>query len=129
MTKTKLWAVILMVLCTIFTASAQLLYKSGVHKLEFSLVSIISNWNIILGIVMYGLGAICLIVALRGGQLTVLYPIAASSYVWVALGSGYFFGEIVNKFRWIGIIFIMIGIVMIALNEKKTDVVNVSGAV
>jgi len=116
--KTKLWAVILMVLCTLFTSSAQLLYKAGAGKLEFNLLSIISNWNIILGIVLYGLGAVLLVVALKGGKVTVLYPIVASSYIWVALGSGYFFKEVVNLFRWIGIIFIIFGIIIINIGEE-----------
>ena len=117
--KTKLWAIGLVVICTLFTSTAQLLYKSGANKLEFNLVSIISNWNILLGMVLYGLGAILLIIALKGGQVTVLYPIIASSYVWVALGSSYFFSEVVDLLNWAGIILIIIGILIINFGEKE----------
>ena len=118
--KTKLWAILLVVLCTLFTSTAQLFYKAGAEKLELSISSIITNWSIIAGITLYGLGAVLLIIALKGGNLTVLYPIIASSYIWVALGSSYFFGEAVNLSRWIGIILIIAGIIIINLGDKET---------
>jgi multidrug transporter EmrE-like cation transporter len=120
--KTSLTAIILMVLCTLFTSSAQLFYKSGADKLEFNVLSIISNWNIILGIVLYGIGAVLLIIALKRGSVTVLYPIVASSYVWVAIGSSYFFGELMNSLRWWGVVSIIAGIIMINVGEKEVAV-------
>ena len=120
--KTKLWAIGLMVICTLFTSAAQLFYKTGANKLEFNLLSIISNWPILLGMFLYGIGAILLIIALKGGEVTVLYPIVASSYIWVAFGSGYFFGEIIAPLRWIGIIFIVIGILMINFGQEDKTI-------
>ena len=111
-------AILLMLLCTLFISIAQLLYKSGADKLEFSFLSIISKWNIFLGLFLYGLGAILLIAALRYGKLSVLYPIIASSYIWVALGSMYFFGESISLFRWLGVILIVGGIIIINLSGK-----------
>ena len=119
--KTKLWAIGLMIVCTLFTSTAQLLYKSGADKLEFNLMSLISNWNIFLGLLLYGIGAVLLIIALRGGEVTILYPIIASSYIWVALGSGYFFREIINSMRWVGIIFIMMGIILVNFGGKDRE--------
>jgi undecaprenyl phosphate-alpha-L-ara4N flippase subunit ArnE len=65
-----------------------------------------------------------LIIALKGGEVTVLYPIIATSYVWVAFGSSYFFGEIISLLRWTGIIFIIIGIIMINFGEKDKGAVG-----
>ena len=117
--KTKSWAIILIILCTLFTSSAQLLYKSGADKLEFNFLSIVSNWNIILGIILYGIGAILLIAALRYGKVSVLYPIVASSFIWVALGSSYFFKEVIGLLKWSGIILIVIGILIINFSGKE----------
>ena len=121
MTKTKLWAITLMVICTIFTSSAQIFYKMGADKLDYNLASIITNWHIIAGMVLYGLGAVLVILALRGGEVSVLYPIITSSYIWVSLGSSYFFGEIMNVFKWIGVFLIIFGIMLITFgqNDKK----------
>ena len=117
--KTKLWALGLMVLCTLFTSSAQLFYKAGADKLEFNFMSMISNWSILIGLLLYGFGAVLLIIALKGGSLTVLYPIIASSYIWVALGSDYFFGETINISKWAGVMLITTGIIIINLGDIK----------
>lgn len=122
--KTKLWAIWLMVLCTLFTSSAQIFYKFGVGKLEFNFLSLITNWSIIIGIALYGFGAVLVIIALRGGEVTVLYPIITSSYIWVTMGSSYFFGEVINSLRWLGVFLIMVGIIMITFGEKDKEVVG-----
>jgi len=122
--KTRLRSIVLMIICTILTSTAQILYKIGANKLTFDFISIITNWPLILGITLYGLGAILVVIALRGGEVTVLYPIITTSYVWVTLASGYFFGEIVNKFRWLGITLIIIGIIMITFGEKDKEIIQ-----
>lgn len=122
--KTRLRSIVLMIVCTIFTSTAQILYKIGANKLTFDFISIITNWPLILGITLYGLGAILVVIALRGGEVTVLYPIITTSYVWVTLASGYFFGEIVNKFRWTGITLIIIGIIMMTFGEKDKEIIK-----
>ena len=122
--KTRLRSIVLMIICTIFTSTAQILYKIGAKKLTFDFISIITNWPLILGITLYGLGAILVVIALRGGEVTVLYPIITTSYVWVTLASSYFFGEIVNKFRWTGITLIIIGIIMMTFGEKDKEIIQ-----
>ena len=124
MNRTKPWALGLMVICALFTSSAQILYKMGANKLSFNIISIITNWQLILGITFYGLGAILVIIALRGGEVTVLYPIITSSYIWVAIASIYFFKEIVNLSRWIGIFLIILGILMIIFGAKDKEVIK-----
>ncbi len=127
--KTKLWAIMLMVVCTIFTSAAQILYKMGSDKLSFGILSIITNWHLISGLALYGLGAVLVITALRGGEVTVLYPIITSSYIWVSLGSSYFFGEMMNAFKWTGIILIIFGIVLITVGGKDKEIVQFTEAV
>ncbi len=122
--KTKLWAILLMVLCTIFTSSAQILYKMGVDKSSFDIISLMTNWQVIFGMILYGVGAVLVIIALRGGEVTVLYPIITSSYIWVSLASIYFFGEKMNLFKWIGIFLIVAGIVIITLGQKDKKIVE-----
>lgn len=122
--KTKFWAIALMVICTIFTSSAQILYKFGSNKLSFDVLSIITNWQLILGIILYGLGAVLVIIALKGGEVTVLYPIITSSYIWVSLASIYFFNENINIYKWIGIFLIISGILTITFGSKDKEIIK-----
>ncbi len=117
---TKLWAALLVLFTTLLTSSAQILYKFGSSKLSFDIVNIVTNYYIIGGLILYAIGGILMILSFRGGELTVLYPIIATSYIWVSLLSIKFLGEIMNLFKWIGIISIILGIALIGYGSKDS---------
>jgi len=125
---TKLWAMGIILAATLLTSTAQLFWKFGVETLEFNILSIITNVYIIAGILLYAIGGIMLIISLRGGEVSTLYPIFATSYIWVSLLSIYFLNEVMNIFRWLGIFTIIMGIVFIGFGSKKAEagVVNAS---
>lgn len=122
--KTKPWAIILMVVVTFFTSFAQILYKIGVGILEFNFFSIITNYYIIIGILIYFIGGVLLVICLKYGELSVLYPIIATSYIWVGLLSIYFFNESLNFFKWMGIITITLGVIFVSIGSKEKDMVK-----
>ena len=106
---TSRWAIFLVVICTLFTSIGQIFFKLGSEKasLDFSLFT---NYNLLIGLALYASGAFLLIFALKGGELSVLYPIIATSYVWVSLIAKFYFNEHLSSFKLIGIFFIIIGI-------------------
>ncbi|MDP3764992.1 MAG: hypothetical protein Q8R04_00615 [Nanoarchaeota archaeon] len=117
---TKLWAALLVLFTTLLTSSAQLLWKKGSATLTFDISSIIANYYILGGILLYIIGGTLIILAFRGGEVSVLYPIIATSYIWVSFLSVKFLGEIMNNFKWIGIASIITGIVLIGYGSKDT---------
>ena len=130
MVKTRLWAIALMVLCTALTSSAQIFYKFGSKKLSLSLLSIITNYNILIGLVLYALGAVLLIIALKGGEVSVLYPIIATSYIWVSILSPLFFpNDSMNAFKWIGVFIIFTGVVLVSLGSKEEEAITYTEAI
>lgn len=118
---TKLWAILLVLVCTLFTSSAQIFYKFGVKDLSFDFLSIITNFYLITGLFLYGVGAILLIISFRGGEVSVLYPIIATSYIWVSFLSIYFLKETMNLFKWLGVFTIVAGIILINYGGKNTE--------
>ncbi len=104
-------AIVLALLCTIFIATGQLFYKLGSEKI----IDVISFFNffVIIGIFSYFLGSILYILALKKGELSVILPLLALNYVWVALLSIIFLGEIVTLLRWAGISSVVIGVIII----------------
>lgn len=127
--KTKLWAMAVMLFVTLLTSSAQIFYKMGASKLKLDLLAIITNYHIIIGIVLYGLGAVLMILAMRGGDVSVLYPIVATSYIWVSILSQHFFGEYVNMIEWTGIMAIVVGIVFISFGSRDDSGLEYTEAV
>ena len=120
---TKLWAALLVLFTTLLTSSAQLLYKLGSNSLEPSIIGILTNYYLIGGVLLYVVGGTLLIISLRGGEVSVLYPLIAASYIWVSLMSIYFLNEQMNLWRWAGIFVIIAGISCIGYGTKETKMV------
>ena len=115
---TKLWAMLLVLFTTLLTSSAQILWKIGSATLNFNIIGILTNSFLIGGILLYIVGGALLIISFRGGEVSVLYPLIATSYIWVSFLSMKFLGEIMNAYKWIGIIGIIMGIVLIGYGSK-----------
>jgi undecaprenyl phosphate-alpha-L-ara4N flippase subunit ArnE len=118
--ETRWFAILLMVICTLFTSAAQILYKFGAAKLPL----IFTNYHLLGGLFLYAIGALIFVIALKFGEVTVLYPIIATSYIWVALLSAAIFSEIINVYKGAGIALIFIGITVIAAGSKKKGIVK-----
>ena len=122
--KTKPWAIGLVIASTALTATAQIFYKIAANNMTLSLASITSNLHLFIGLFIYGVAAMMLIIALKYGELSVLYPIISLSFVWVNLLSMRFLAEPLTALKWTGIIFIIAGVSFIGFGNKQTKQVN-----
>ncbi len=96
-------------------AVGQYLYKGGAAQVQLSkLVSLFTNVRIILGILCY-IGVMFLFIfgLKKGGQLTVLYPIYATTFIWAALIGVLVLGESVTLFKILGTVLIIAGVVFV----------------
>lgn len=118
--KTKLWAMGLVLFCTLLTSSGQLFWKFGADKLEFNIISILTTYEILIGLLLYSIGGMLIIISYRGGEVSTLYPILATSFIWVSFLSIYFLNESMNIFKWMGILTIIGGIVLIGYGSNKS---------
>jgi drug/metabolite transporter (DMT)-like permease len=111
--------------CTLFAAAAQVLIKSGAANplpvLDFSSlakvvgfgVALVSNTPLFFGYCLSAGTALLLILALRDGELSTLYPIIAMSYVWAIPLSMYYFGDKLNIWKISGIALIVGGVALL----------------
>jgi len=129
MRNSKWFPFLLVFICTILISIAQVFYKTGVTYLELSFIGLITNWHIISGLALYGVGALFLIYALKRGDVTFLYPLVALGYVWVSLLSVYFFGETMNLIKWAGVLVIVVGISFIGYGGSSDVSLKYSGGV
>jgi multidrug transporter EmrE-like cation transporter len=104
--------VFLILLFTFFAATAQVMWKYGTVRLgdHPTLAVVITDIPLIAGLAIYGLGAILMIIALKHGELSVLYPLISLSYVWVAILSVVLFHESMPPAKIAGICIIMAGV-------------------
>ena len=114
----QLWAIGLVILATLVGAFGPILLKKASAGRLSNIKSLLENYNLVIGILLYGLSTILFIPALKGGDLSVLYPFVALVYIWVSLLSVKFLGEKMNKYKWVGIALIIIGVSFIGLGAK-----------
>ncbi len=128
--KTSSWAIVIVLITTILTSAGQVLYKLGTNSLSgnAALIKYILNGYILSGLAAYLFGAVLLITALKYGELSVLYPIIATSYIWVSLASMYFFGEMMNSFKWAGVIAVIIGVSLIGFGSRTSGATGAARA-
>ena len=113
--ETQLWAVLLVLSACFIGSFGPIMLKKASGKMSFKIKELMKNYNLMMGFVFYGLGTVLFIPALKGGELSVLYPLVATTYVWVSLWSIKFLGERMNKYRWIGISLVITGVIFIGL--------------
>jgi uncharacterized membrane protein len=110
---TQPWAIATVLFATIIGSFGALYFKIGSETVSINVKKLIKNYKLVLGFVFYGISSIFFIIALTGGELSVLYPLCAASYIWVCLLSIKFLNEKMNTLKWLGIIIIIIGITFI----------------
>lgn len=118
-------AIILVAIAAFLSAVAQLFFKYASGNLSLDVFALITNIELILGFVFYGLAAVLFIIGLKDGELTVLYPILATTFIWVAIASPLIFlTDSLNALKILGTATIIVGITFIARGmQHKVEVV------
>ena len=106
-----------MVISTIGSSCGAFFFKKASGQ-SFRPVALIQNRYFIVGITTYAVSAVLSVIAFRGGELTVLVPLASLNYIWTAILAQRFLGERMNFWKWIGILFIFIGLAFVGLGDK-----------
>ena len=117
--KKKNLAVILVLICTLLVSVAQISMKLGADKATLDFVGLITDIPLILGMILYLAGAILFFMALKHGELSVLYPFIATSYIWVTLISYFFLEEPLGSMKLFSVSVITLGVSFIGVGGKR----------
>jgi drug/metabolite transporter (DMT)-like permease len=93
----------------------------GANIAELSVKGLLMNYYLIAGLILLATASVLLMISLKGGDVSVIYPVIATSYVWVTLFSIFLFHEKINIFKIMGVGFIVSGIIAINLHQKKEN--------
>jgi drug/metabolite transporter (DMT)-like permease len=104
----------LVTLATFFTAAGLIVFKLGAENFSFSF-SILLNYYLIVGVVLYIIGAVLLISSFKHGDLSSLYPFISLSYVWTFLYAAIFLGENTHAVKVLGCILIIGGVSLLGI--------------
>jgi uncharacterized membrane protein len=116
-----LWSILLVIVACLIGSFGPILMKKGTATLHFrdgllrAMLGALTNWPLLGGLAVYGISSIIFIPALRGGELSILYPLVAIGYVFVSLWSVLILKERMNRAKWVGILLIIIGVSIVGL--------------
>jgi drug/metabolite transporter (DMT)-like permease len=105
--------------CTILGAAAQLLIKTGMNHFSPHLMALVTNLPLVAGYTLYGINTLMMVLALKNGEMSMLYPIIALTYVWTTLASYLLLGEPPNIYKNIGIVTIVLGVAVMGRGGSK----------
>lgn len=106
----------MMVICSLLNAFGLFCLKKS--SFSFEPASLINNYWLFLGFALYFSGAVVMLLAFRRGEVSMLYPVMASTYIWIALISMLLLKERISLAEWGGISSIVAGIVIIGASQE-----------
>jgi multidrug transporter EmrE-like cation transporter len=112
-------SILLVFSCTVLGAFAQILMKIGMTHFHATPLALITNYPLVAGYTLYGINTLMLVLALREGELSMLYPIIALTYVWVTLLSYLVLKEPPNFYKNLGITTIVVGVAVLGRGGRK----------
>jgi multidrug transporter EmrE-like cation transporter len=117
-------SILLVFLCTVLGAAAQILLKAGTQShpaegLLALLVAIFTHPKLFAGYALYGLSTGLLIIALKYGELSILYPVIALTYVWVTALSVLIYNESLNFFKILGLATVVLGVAILGRGGRR----------
>jgi uncharacterized membrane protein len=112
---TPLWTIFLVIFGTMFGAVGALYFKKASKKLEFNIIKLLKIKELYLAVFLYLLSSAFFIYSLRFGELSILYPVSSAGYIWVTLLSIKYLKEKINMWKWMGVMVVILGVVLIGL--------------
>jgi len=97
----------------------QLEFKRGADNLQFDIKMLLTNYHLIIAVAVYCVSTVLYVYALNKENLSILYPIVATSYIWTLLFSKIFLKEPVGLTSWAGVFFILLGVTLIATQAGR----------
>lgn len=102
--------------------------KAGANRLKLTVGELLSNWQLIGGVVAYLLSSVLFVKGMSQGQLSVLYPFVALGQIWTLLWSRIFFREQITRNKLLALALIVAGVILITYGSTKTTPVETTSA-
>lgn len=116
--KTPLSSIILVLFGSFIGSFGTIFLKAGADRLERTVMGVLTNWRLPVGILIYLTSFAMYTVAVKTGELTILYPMVSLGYLWTLIWSRLIFKEPLTKNKFIGVGMILFGVVVLNLGNR-----------
>jgi uncharacterized membrane protein len=114
---TEMWAAGMVLFAAFLGSFGSLYFKKGAGKLKLNLKSLMTNFDLMKGVLIYGSSTVFYVIGIKGGELSVLFPLVSTGYIWVCILSQKYLEERMNAVKWAGIAFIILGVTLIGFGQ------------
>jgi multidrug transporter EmrE-like cation transporter len=90
--------------------------KMGATRLDGSILSF-ANSRLLIGITLFLGSSVFYAFGIKGGELSVLYPMVSLGYIWTLLWSRLFFNEPFTRAKFLGLGLILLGVFFVGLGS------------
>jgi drug/metabolite transporter (DMT)-like permease len=90
--------------------------KKGAARLDGTILSFV-NGELFLGVSLFLGSSVFYALGIRGGQLSVLYPMVSLGYLWTLLWSRLFFKEALTATKFLGLGLILLGVCFVGMGS------------
>ena len=90
--------------------------KLGSARLTQSVLSFV-NSRLLIGVALYLGSSVFYALGIRGGQLSVLYPMVSLGYIWTLIWARLFFRETFTPQKLAGLVLILAGVVLVGVGS------------
>jgi len=73
----------------------------------------------VVGLILYGMGALLMLCGMRFGEFSVLHPMQGSGYIWSVVLGALVLREAITVSQIIGVLIILIGLILLGLPERN----------
>ena len=116
--KTPVESMLLVLFASFIGSFGAVFLKWGAGRISRNLKTIILNWRLAAGVALYLISTVFYLMALKRGELSILFPMVSLGYVWTLLWSKLFFGEPFTHRKFAGLALIFAGLIVLNLGRS-----------
>jgi multidrug transporter EmrE-like cation transporter len=109
---------LLVLLASFIGSFGAVFLKAGASRLHLGLRYLLLNVRLAVGVGLFLLSSYFFVLGVKHGELSVLYPLVALSYIWALLWSRLFFKEPFTRQKFYGLALILAGIAFIGIGNR-----------
>ena len=115
--KTPVSSMLLVAIASVIGSFGAVFLKYGALRLELTLMGMLRNWRLAVGIALYLLSSAFFMAGIKNGELTILYPMVSLGYIWTLAWSRIIFQERITQYKVIGLTMIIAGIAVLNMGR------------
>ena len=116
--KTPLSSIVLVLIGSFIGSFAAVFLKAGAHSMSRNWKSLLLNYKLAVGVSLYLLSSVFLVMGVKNGEVTIIYPLVSLGYVWTLVWSNLVFKEPLTRTKFAGIGVIIFGVALLNLGNR-----------